>query len=232
MAHILCFDTSTKACSIALFDDAHLVAYTHSQDGGYVHAELLHVLIDQVLQEAKLAPNQLDAIALGIGPGSYTGLRIGVSAAKGLAHGLAIPIVALASLQVIAATAIALDSDAGARYRPLMDARRMEVYSAVYNNEAVELEACRPYILDGEAPHRFEDLDDGPIYFFGDGLEKCRSILSEHANARFIDGVFPDAKHMGKLAMDKLAVQDIVDTAYFEPFYLKEYVAKKGKPMV
>jgi len=230
MTRILCTDTSTKACSVALCIDGECHHEVIVNEEGYRHAEQLHVLIERVLKVSNLTSTDLDAIAVGAGPGSYTGLRIGVSAAKGLSYSLGIPLIAIPSLQVMAAGAVSSDYEATARYRPLMDARRMEVYSAMYNNELTEQESTAAHIIDEESFGK--ELSLGPVYFFGDGMEKCREVLSRHANAQFIDNVHPLGGQMCRLAQQLFESKRFVDTAYFEPFYLKEFKAGLPKKMV
>jgi tRNA threonylcarbamoyladenosine biosynthesis protein TsaB len=233
MSLILNLDTATKACTVALWKDDRVIAQREVIEDGYTHAERLHVLIDEVINEAGISYSELDAIAVGKGPGSYTGLRIGVSAAKGLAYGVDIPLISLPTLQIMSAMALEhIDTDEKFLLRPLLDARRMEVYSAAYDLSLDEQERCRAHIFDEEERPFEAELAYGPVYFFGDGMEKCREILSAYENARFVSDVYPFARMMGGLAQAKLDAGLIEDTAYFEPFYLKEFVAKVGKKML
>ena len=233
MSLILCLDTATKACSVALWKDNAILANREVLEDGYAHAERLHALIDTVVREADISFKDIDAFAVGKGPGSYTGLRIGVSATKGFAYSLDKPLISLPTLQIMSAMANkGIDDSKQGLLRPMLDARRMEVYSASYDFNLKEKEPCKAHIFE-EGKHGFEeDLEKGPVYFFGDGMEKCRSLLSTHLNAQFIADVFPSAVHMGQLAQEKLNRGDIEDTAYFEPFYLKEFVAKPAKKLL
>ena len=233
MSLILNLDTATKACTVALWKDDRVIAQREVIEDGYAHAERLHVLIDEVIKEADIQYSELDAIAVGKGPGSYTGLRIGVSAAKGLAYGVDIPLISLPTLQIMSAMAVEhIGPEEKFLLRPLLDARRMEVYSAAYDPNLNELETCRAHIFEEEERPFEADLTNGLVYFFGDGMEKCREILSGYENARFISEVYPFARMMGSLAQAKLDAGTVEDTAYFEPFYLKEFVAKVGKKML
>jgi tRNA threonylcarbamoyladenosine biosynthesis protein TsaB len=233
MSLILCLDTATKACTVALWKDYEVVAKRDVLEEGYTHAERLHSLIDSVIRVAGIPYSALDAIAVGKGPGSYTGLRIGVSTAKGLAYSLEKPLISLPTLQIMSAMAIQdMDENGQGILRPMLDARRMEVYSAAYDFNLKEQNACKAHILD-EGKHGFEEnFARGPVYFFGDGMEKCRNLLSTRHNAHFIPDVYPSAAHMGQLAEEKLERGDVEDTAYFEPFYLKEFVAKPAKKLL
>lgn len=233
MSLILTLDTATKACTVALWKDDGVIAHREVIEDGYAHAERLHVLIDEIMREADCSYSQLDAIAVGKGPGSYTGLRIGVSAAKGFAYGVDIPLVSLPTLQIMSAMALqVIDSEEKFVLRPLLDARRMEVYSAAYDQTLAEVEVCRAHIFEEEERPFEADLRNGLVYFFGDGMEKCREILSGYENARFVPDIYPSATMMGGLAQAKLDAGAVEDTAYFEPFYLKEFVAKVGKKML
>lgn len=195
-------------------------------NNGYTHAENLHVFIEQVIKEVSITLKDLDAIAISKGPGSYTGLRIGVSAAKGLAYSLNIPLIALDTLEIM--TNIALKKENEAVYCPMIDARRMEVYTAVYDKELKQLKATEALIVDENSIAQFFAYDK--IYFFGDGMEKCKTVLSSVKNAEFIENILPSAKAMCDLAYKKFTVKSFEDVAYFEPFYLKDFLIlnKKG----
>lgn len=230
MATFLCLDTSTKACTVALVNEEGTLNERNLIEEGYTHAEQLHVLINEMLSESKIDLQSLSAIAVGKGPGSYTGLRIGVSAAKGFAFGCSLPLIAIPTLQTMSAYALEKAEVKEGSLRPLLDARRMEVYSASYDLSLEEKEECKALLLE-ELPFKAE-LDAGPVYFFGDGMEKARSQLSESPNARFIEGVFPKASAMRELVVKKWLAKDFEDTAYFEPFYLKDFIAKLPKKML
>ena len=222
MAFILNIETSTKNCSVSLSENGKVITLKEINDGNYSHAEKLHVFIDSVLKETNITIQQLNAVAISKGPGSFTGLRIGVSAAKGLCFALDIPLISISTLQSLA---LQVDTESGTII-PMLDARRMEVYSAVFdinNNQVREIEAL---ILDESS---FQDyLEKGQVYFIGDGVPKTKELIS-HPNAIFIDDKLPSANEMGMLAFKKFQQNDFENTAYFEPFYLKNFVANKKK---
>ena len=216
MAVILNIETATKNCSVSVAKDGETVALKELNDGGYSHAEKLHEFIKVVLAEANIELTDLNAIAVSKGPGSYTGLRIGVSAAKGLCFALNIPLISINTLQSLSQSV----SITNGYIIPLLDARRMEVYSAVFkdNNSVRNVEA---EIIDATS---FNDyLDKNTVYFLGDGAEKCKEFI-QHPNAVFMDDKFPSAKEMCMLSYVKYKKNDIEDVAYFEPFYLKDFV--------
>lgn len=187
-------------------------------DGNYSHAEKLHELIGQVVLEAKIELAHLKAIAVSKGPGSYTGLRIGVSAAKGLCFALDIPLISVNTLQSLA---LSVPVDKGYKI-PLLDARRMEVYSQVFSEKTEKIRDVYAEIIDSDSFTEF--LNAEKVYFFGDGAEKCKEIIT-HKNAIFIDGKFPSAKEMSAISYEKYLKNEFEDVAYFEPFYLKEFLA-------
>ncbi len=220
MATILCLETASTNCSVAISVDGKIIAKKEDRTPGYSHAEKLHVFIDAVLKEAKIKLSDLDAVAVSKGPGSYTGLRIGVSAAKGLCFSLNIPLISVATLQ-------SLSLQAGASFQfiiPMLDARRMEVYSAIFNSEGEEIRETRAEILTSDS--FIEYLEKGKVCFLGDGSPKFQAIC-EHENASFLTEKQPSANEMSKLAECKYKISDTEDVAYFEPFYLKDFVAGK-----
>lgn len=210
-------------CSVALSENATLLASKELNEG-YTHAENLHMFVQNLLLETHTGANDLDAIAVSKGPGSYTGLRIGVSTAKGLAYALQIPLIAVDTLQVMAAQAI--QTAPSANYLcPMLDARRMEVYTAVYDAQLNQKTDTKALIVD---EHSIQHLSQFPnLYFFGDGMLKCKSVLSHLQNARFIEGIVPSAKDMVALANEKFKNNTFEDVAYFEPFYLKDFLLIK-----
>lgn len=224
---LLFLETSTKLCSVALSNGEVLLASRQSFEDGYTHAENLHKFIDECLKEAKVSPKELDAIVVSKGPGSYTGLRIGVSAAKGLAYGLDIPIIALESLEIIAATCKASHPDFDV-YIPMIDARRMEVYSASYDRSLNRLNPIQAIVVDSE---EFDSYPSQRVAYFGDGAEKCQEIL-DTKGWKFIPGIQADAKFMISAAILKYKSAKFENTAYFEPFYLKEFIAGKPKKLL
>jgi len=222
LAFILNIETATKNCSVSIAKNGIIVALKELNEGAYSHAEKLHEFIKAVSIEANIELSDLSAVAVSKGPGSYTGLRIGVSAAKGLCFALDIPLISIGTLQSLAQS-ISIQKG---YIIPLLDARRMEVYSSVYNEKH---ENCREVLAEIITENSFENyLEKSKVYFLGDGGEKCKSII-EHPNAEFIDNKFPSANDMGMLSFDKHKKNEIEDVAYFEPFYLKDFVAIKSK---
>ncbi|MFK5878360.1 MAG: tRNA (adenosine(37)-N6)-threonylcarbamoyltransferase complex dimerization subunit type 1 TsaB [Flavobacteriaceae bacterium] len=222
MAFILNIETSTKNCSVSLSENGKVIALKEINDGNYSHAEKLHVFIDSVLNEAAIKIHQLNAVAISKGPGSFTGLRIGVSAAKGLCFALDIPLISINTLQCLA---LQVDKKIGCII-PMLDARRMEVYSAVFDMDYNQIRETEAQILDETSFQNY--LEDGNVYFIGDGVPKTKEIIS-HPNAFFIDDKLPSANEMAMLAFQKFQQDDFESSAYFEPFYLKDFVANKKK---
>ncbi len=225
MSLILCLETATTVCSAALFADEKLLAFRELNDG-FTHAENLHLFIKGILEETATNPNQLSAIAVSKGPGSYTGLRIGVSTAKGLAYALSIPLIGLETLQIMSAAAAQANPTAGL-FSPMIDARRMEVYTAIYDNHLQPLTPITALILDEHSIGAFSQHSD--LNFFGDGMPKAKDLLSSLKSASFIPDIQPSARFMGGLAYLKFQSATFEDTAYFEPYYLKEFQAGKAK---
>ncbi|HET6227615.1 MAG TPA: tRNA (adenosine(37)-N6)-threonylcarbamoyltransferase complex dimerization subunit type 1 TsaB [Bacteroidia bacterium] len=229
MGLILNLETATTVCSVALAKDGQLIA-AEEVNGDYTHAENLNVFIEQVLQKAKLSLTAVDAIAISKGPGSYTGLRIGVSTAKGLCYALDKPLIAINTLEHSAYACAQLHGDKDALFCPMIDARRMEVYCALFDKKHNLIAPTAAVIID---EHSFEaELQKQKVYFFGDGAEKCKDVLSAHANAVFIEQFFPSAKNMVTLSENAFNNKQFVDVAYFEPLYLKDFVAGKKKSEV
>ena len=218
MSCLLCIETATKSCSVALASDGHLVAVKEEVSEQYSHSEQLTVFIGQLLQQEELKVSDLDAIAVSSGPGSYTGLRIGVSTAKGLCYAGDLPLISVSTLDAMAQAM--KDKNPDAQLCPMLDARRMEVYCKFYSKSQVSQVAAK--IID---QYSFaEELAQGPLLFFGDGAAKCQDILT-HTNAHFELGVYPSATNMIPLAHEKFQNQDFEDVAYYEPFYLKDFVS-------
>ena len=233
MAIVICIETATSVCSVALAKDNTLIAARESNQKNS-HASLVSVFINETIREAGLKFEDLDAVAVSKGPGSYTGLRIGVSTAKGLCYALDIPLIAISTPRSMATGMIRylnnkLDHvEPGALICPMIDARRMEVYTALYDLANTEIREIGADIIEKNS---FEDyLQKSPVYFFGDGAEKCKAILSHQSNARFNEFVLPSAVHMIDFAFQRFKKRQFVDVAYFEPFYLKDFIA--GKPRV
>jgi len=223
---ILNIETATKNCSVSLSDKEEILAIKELNDGNYSHSENLHVFIESVLNSLDKSMSDIDAVAVSKGPGSYTGLRIGVSAAKGFCFSLEIPLISVSTLASLAHS-IAIEKDAF--IVPLLDARRMEVYSAVFNSNYHQIREVKAEVIESTS---FKDfLEMGKVYFLGDGAEKCKELL-KHKNAVFLNEYFPSAKQMATLAYTKYKKNDIEDVAYFEPFYLKDFLITKPKNKV
>lgn len=221
MPYILNIETATKNCSVAIAKDGQTLICSEIAEEGYSHAEKLHVFIEGVLQQSGVAFRDLSAIAVSQGPGSYTGLRIGVSAAKGLCYALGIPLIAIDTLQILASQ-VSIDNGL---IVPMLDARRMEVYSAVFDKNHQKIRPTEAEIITAES---FADYDE-TLYFVGDCAQKCQSVLSR-ANFIFLQQVvYPSAREMSALGYEKYKKSDTVDVAYFEPHYLKDFmIAQKG----
>lgn len=223
MAYILNLETATTNCSVSLSKDGNTIAIKEDARNGYSHAEKLHVFIDEVMREANLDSKALiDAIAVSKGPGSYTGLRIGVSAAKGLSYALDVPLISVPTLEVLAHQVSCNDGVIVA----MLDARRMEVYSAVFNSKYNQIRDTKAQIIDETSFGTY--LEQGNVYFIGNGVTKTKSMI-QHPNAFFIEDKLPSANEMGQLAFNKYKISDTEDVAYFEPYYLKDFVALKPK---
>jgi len=220
MSCIINIETSTKVCSVALSDDKKILFNKEDYSGGS-HAELLGVFVFNAVKFAKENNFRIDAVAVSAGPGSYTGLRIGVSEAKGLCYGLDIPLIALASLDIMAYQVIQSGAEAD-YYCPMIDARRMEVYSAIYDRSMKKVKEISADIMDENS--YAEIMAKGKICFFGDGSMKCKNMITSPASI-FLDDIYPLASGMVALAGKKYEQKEFVDLAYFEPFYLKEFIA-------
>ena len=224
MAYFLALETSTTACSVALAEDDELIAQREINEG-YSHSENITVFIEEVLKEGGLEPSSLDAIAVSSGPGSYTGLRIGVSTAKGLCYGLDKPLIAVDTLKSMVAGFLKKKINQSASHPiylvPMIDARRMEVYCAAYDQVLNERMPVRAEIVDQNS---FADLlNSSPVYFFGDGAMKCVNVI-QHQHAVFDGSFFPSAEYLIPFANEKFKQQKFEDVALFEPFYLKDFI--------
>ena len=229
MSCILSIETSTEACSVAVSQDGQNI-FNKEELKGPSHAVSLGVFVDEALSFADNHAVPLDAVAVSCGPGSYTGLRIGVSMTKGICYGRNLPLIGLPTLEVLCVPVLLyheLPDDA--LLCPMIDARRMEVYSAVYDR-ALHLERKVAADVIDENSYR-EFLDKHPVYFFGNGAFKCKEHIT-HPNAHFLDDIHPLAGNMSPLAEKALAQKDFKDVAYFEPFYLKEFIATKPKKIL
>ena len=221
MSYILNIETATKNCSVALAKDGKTILCKEIAEEGYSHAERLHVFIEAIIKEAGIALQDLSAIAVSQGPGSYTGLRIGVSAAKGLCYALDIPLIAVDTLQALAAQ-VTISSGL---IIPMIDARRMEVYSAIFSPTLEKKREVLAQIIDENS---FEDRQE-TLYFIGDCAEKCKSVLTKENHVFLEEIVYPSAKEMSALSFEKFKISDTVDVAYFEPYYLKDFMITAPK---
>ena len=218
MIVLLNIETATKNCSVSLSVDGALVGVKEIAEENFSHAEKLHVFIEELLKENGLNMQNLSAIAVSQGPGSYTGLRIGVSSVKGLCYGLNIPMIALDTLQILAKQ---LQVNSG-WIIPMIDARRMEVFCATFSHDGVLVKPIEAKVIDEAS---FSELEgETPVYFIGDGAMKCATVLTA-SNFQFLDSIiYPSAKEMIALSFEKYTAKDFVDVAYFEPYYLKDFV--------
>ena len=219
MAIILNLETATKNCSVGLAKDGVTFALKEFAGEGYTHAEKLHVFIEEVLKEAGLDFKDLNAIAVSMGPGSYTGLRIGVSAAKGLCYALNIPLLAIDTLELLARK-IVVDSGV---IIPMIDARRMEAYTAIFDAEYNKVRETKAEVI-GDS---FFDNVAGTIHLVGDGAAKYHEVLPAGKFVYHENAIYPSAAEMAVLSFNKYKKSDTVDVAYFEPFYLKDFIAGK-----
>jgi len=221
--YILNIETATKNCSVSLAKNGETVLCKEIAEQGYSHAEKLHVFIEEILKETNVPIQDLKAIAVSKGPGSYTGLRIGVSTAKGLCYALGIPLIAMDTLQVLAKQALNVINYDGGYIVPMIDARRMEVYSAVYDGNNDRIADVKAEILTETS---YVECPE-PLYFVGDCQEKCKTVMNA-PNLHFLSEiVFPSANEMSALSYQKFIQNDFEDVAYFEPFYLKDFLMSK-----
>ena len=229
MSCILHIETSTEVCSVSVSQDGASI-FSKEDYKGPSHAVALGVFVDEALSFADNHAIPLDAVAVSCGPGSYTGLRIGVSMAKGICYGRNIPLIGLPTLEVMSVPVLLSEElPEDALLCPMIDARRMEVYAAIYDRALNVKRAIGADIIDEHSYAEF--LEKHPVYFFGYGSGKCREKLV-HPNAHFIEDIHPLAKWMFPLAEKAMAKQDFKDVAYFEPFYLKEFVASTPKKLI
>ena len=218
---ILNIETATKKCSVSIAKNGETIALREIAEEGYSHAEKLHVFIEELISESKITFKDLNAIAVSQGPGSYTGLRIGVSSAKGLCYALNIPLIAVDTLQSLAAQI----SISNGFIIPMIDARRMEVFSAIYDKDLNNIQKVVAEIITEES---YQNQDE-EMHFLGDGASKCKEFLNK-SNFIFHDEIiYPSAKEMSKLSFEKYKISDTVDVAYFEPLYVKDFMITKKK---
>ena len=230
MACILHIETSTSVCSVAVSEDSHCI-YHEEEHSGPNHAERLGSMVDQALSFTDSHAIPFDAVAVSCGPGSYTGLRIGVSMAKGICYGRNLQLIGVPTLELLCVPVLLghEEIEDNALLCPMLDARRMEVYAALYDRS---LREARPVSADVVTADTYKEwLDERPVYFFGNGAKKCMETIN-HPNAHYIDGIEPIAKWMQPLAEKRLLNGQIEDVAYFVPFYLKDFVALKPKKLL
>ena len=225
MSLILQIETATTVCSVALSENGNVLAYKELEQRN-VHAEIITLFIDEVLKTADKRYQDLDAVAVSCGPGSYTGLRIGISVAKGLCFALDIPLIAIETLEGMVDGMISQDIlDDNTLLCPMIDARRMEVFTAVFNAKGDRVKSTSAQIIDESS---FSDLlKTNKILFFGDGAEKCSEVLGINPNAQIIAGFTNSSRHITKKAAEKYKAKDFENVAYFEPYYLKDFIAGK-----
>lgn len=229
MSCILNIETSTDVCSVSVSQDGACIFSQEDHDGPN-HAVKLGTFVDEALSFADSHAIPLDAVAVSCGPGSYTGLRIGASMAKGICFGQDLKLIAVPTLELMAVPVLLREEvEEGALLCPMIDARRMEVYSAVYDRALHEVRGIQADVVDADTYREY--LDRGPVYFFGNGAEKCMEVIN-HPNARLIKGVEPLAKWMFPIAERRIAQEKYEDVAYFVPFYLKDFVAHQPKKLL
>lgn len=220
MPYILHIETSTTVCAVGLSKGDQLISYKETDDG-YTHAENLHVFIKDVLKDSHTDIHHLHAIAVSKGPGSYTGLRIGVSAAKGLAYALNIPLISIDTLKAMAV--LVSRQLPNHYYVPMIDARRMEVYCEIFDSHLNSKSPVQALILNDDTIQAFRLQQ--PICFFGNGMPKAKNLLSQIPDSYFIENMRPGVAGMIDMAHQKYLKKEFEDVAYFEPFYLKDFVA-------
>ena len=222
-------ETSTDVCSVSVSQDGACI-FSQEDHEGPNHAVKLGTFVDEALSFADSHAIPLDAVAVSCGPGSYTGLRIGASMAKGICFGQDLKLIAVPTLELMAVPVLLREEvEEGALLCPMIDARRMEVYSALYDRALHEVRGIQADVVDADTYREY--LDRGPVYFFGNGAEKCMEVIN-HPNARLIKGVEPLAKWMFPIAERRIAQEKYEDVAYFVPFYLKDFVAQQPKKLL
>ena len=224
---ILCIETSTAVCSVALVDKGDVIAVRESLDGQN-HAEKITVFIDEMMEEARISYKELDAVAVSMGPGSYTGLRIGVSTAKGFCYTLDRPLIAVDTLAAMAHGFVSQQTTDNSQqtlstvYCPMIDARRMEVYTAFFNEKLERISDTEALVVDENS---FMELkQNNHLYLFGDGADKLTSLFESENNITVVEKFHCSATYMATMAEESFIKKDFVDVAYFEPFYLKNFV--------
>ena len=229
MSTILHIETSTDVCSVAVSEDSQVIFHQEDHSGPN-HAERLGTMVDEALSFTDNHAIPFDAVAVSCGPGSYTGLRIGVSMAKGVCYGQNLKLIAVPTLELLCVPILLREiPDEDALLCPMLDARRMEVYAGIYDRGLKPIRPIHADIVDGDTYKAY--LDESPVYFFGNGAKKCISTIN-HPNAHLIDGIEPLAKWMQPLAEKRYLNEQFEDVAYFVPYYLKDFVAKLPKKLL
>lgn len=231
MACILHIETSTNVCSVAVSEDGQCIFEQVERGEKGAGAERLGTMIDEALSFTDNHAIPFDAVAVSCGPGSYTGLRIGTSMAKGICFGRDLKLIAVPTLELLCVPVLLreLVAEGDALLCPMLDARRMEVYAGLYDRGLKPVREVRADVVDADTYRQW--LDERPVYFFGNGAKKCMDTI-DHPNARLIDGIEPIAKWMQPIAERRFLQQQYEDVAYFVPFYLKDFVAIKPKPLL
>jgi tRNA threonylcarbamoyladenosine biosynthesis protein TsaB len=227
MSVILQIETATTSCSVALAIDGNVLAFKQVNERN-IHAEVITLFIEELISKASLTYNDLDAIAVSCGPGSYTGLRIGVSTAKGLCFALNKPLIAIETLEAMAYAIIGekiMEIDEDTLLCPMIDARRMEVYCTLFNSKGLKVRSTAADIIDEHSFNYY--LSKHKILFFGDGADKCKAVLGVNSNAQFLPGFVNSATYLTQKAIEKFNKNEFEDVAYFEPYYLKDFIAGK-----
>lgn len=230
MSCILNIDTSTNVCSVAVSQDGACI-FDKEDHSGPNHAERLGAFVDEALSFIDNHAIPLDAVAVSCGPGSYTGLRIGVSMAKGICYGRDVKLLAVPTLELLCVPVLLREmvTDDDALLCPMLDARRMEVYAQLFTRSLREVRPIQADVVDADTYREY--LDKHPVYFFGNGAMKCKEVI-DHPNAHFIEGIEALAKNMLPLAERRMACEEFEDVAYFVPFYLKDFVAKQPRKLL
>ena len=230
MSCILNIETSTNVCSVSVSENGACI-FNQEDHTGPNHNERLGKFVDEALSFAESHAIPLDAVAVSCGPGSYTGLRIGTSMAKGVCYGRGVSLVAIPTLELMCVPVLLQEmvKEENALLCPMIDARRMEVYAQIFDRALHEVRPIQADVVDADTYRKY--LDERPVYFFGNGAAKGMDVIA-HPNARYIDGIEPLAKNMFPLAERRIAQGQTEDVAYFVPFYLKDFVAKMPKKLL
>lgn len=229
MSTILHIETSTNVCSVAVSEDSHVI-FQQEDHSGLGHAEKLGTMVDEALSFTDNHAIPFDAVAVSCGPGSYTGLRIGVSMAKGICYGRDLKLIAVPTLELLCVPVLLREiPEEDALLCPMLDARRMEVYAGIYDRALKPIREISADIVTEKTYKEY--LDQRPVYFFGNGAQKCMETI-HHPNAHLIEGIEPLAKWMQPLAERRLLNEQFEDVAYFVPYYLKDFVAKLPKKLI